>query len=1445
MGGRYALLVATAHYTDPRLRRLRAPVGEAQRLRDLLLDAGIGGFDTVHLVVDDSKAEVERRIEELFSGRGPDDLVLLYLSGHGLKTDHDKLFFAACNTELDRPYATAVASNTVQGLLEECQAGVKMVLLDCCYSGAFSNGLVVRSSTAIDYEAQLLGRGTYVITATGELEYAYEGNELVLGSADSGGATTSSVFTAAVIRGLETGEADGNDDGVITADELYSYVYEQVREANVPQTPTRHDRIKGDFVIARTQGSAWRNGLGSQGGPPTLGTLLNRMVDETAVQPGRREALFAPIGNAQKPGGTVAPVQLDLTGQTGHVIVVGRIFSGKSTLLRTLIIGLAYTRSPLDVQFYCLDSEGRLSVLAGMPHVREVIADDETDAVAKVLKGLQAVILERRATFRQQRIVSMDDIRRRRRRGELPEGRYADVFLVIDGWEAFASGEKFVQDVYRIASMGLGFGVHVVVTARQWDEVPEQVVRLLLGRIELLLDDPVDSRIDPALSASLPELPGWGLYAGRRFQVALPRQDGAETDYDLVSAVENMVDQSEKAWLGHEALTSEDPLNTEPSILAMLGIPGDPTTFDVPAAWRPRTTRHLLRVPFGIGEQGQPVELDLKEPAMEGIGPHGLCIGATGSGKSELLRTLVLALALTHSSSALNMILVDFKGGATFLGLDRLPHVAATITNLADDLTLVDRMRDAIVGEVARRQAQLAKANAKNVWDYEKARENGAALDPLPALFVVIDEFSEMLTAKPDFIDILVQVGRVGRSLHMHLLLASQRLEEGKLRGLDTHLSYRIGLRTFSATESRAAIGVPDAFELPPIPGVGYLAVSGGPMTKFKSAYVSAPCRPEPGVLPELADMAAPTMLDVLVARLANQGPPAVQVWLPPLAESPSLDQLLMSSAMTEPYGQPSLRRTRLQVPIGVVDKPLEQRRDLLWVDFRDAEGHGAIVGGPRSGKSTLLLALVMAMAFSYTPAEVQFYGLDFGGGALGALAGLPHVGSVATKRDPELVRRTIAELELLLNRREEQFLKLGVHSIEEYRDRRQHREFADERYGDVFLLIDGWMGFKQEFDALESQVVRLATDGLGYGVHVILTANRWAEIRPALKDPIGTRLELRLGDPVESDIDRRVAVNVPIGRPGRGLTRERLHFLAGLPFFHRSDNPVLPARHVDAMRRDIDLIAANWNGQPAPAVRLLPHLLSYEDLRAAVGRPGKTSQVPIGVNEEELAPVFLDFDAEQHFVAFADGESGKTNLLRVIARGIVTNYAPDEARIVLVDYRRTMLEFVTTEHQIAYAPTGRSVEDLVKDVITVLTERLPGPDVTPEQLREQSWWRGPKLFVVVDDYDLVATQSGNPLQPLTDFLPQAKDVGLHLIVARRTGGAARSMFDPVLRTLKEIGSPGFVGSGSKEEGVLWETVRPTAEPAGRGTIVSKKLGRQRVQVAWLDPEPAQPGTRA
>ncbi|MGK9270261.1 type VII secretion protein EccCa [Williamsia muralis] len=911
---------------------------------------------------------------------------------------------------------------------------------------------------------------------------------------------------------------------------------------------------------------------------------------------------------------------------------------------------------------------------------------------------------------------------------------------------------------------------------------------------------------------------------------------------------------------------------SDPGLMSLLGV-ADATRLDPHLTWAPRSARSRLRVPIGYSTSGTPVEIDIKEAAEGGMGPHGLCIGATGSGKSEFLRTLVLSLVSSHSPEALNLVLVDFKGGATFLGLDSCPHVAAVITNLEEELSMVDRMRDALSGEMNRRQEVLrAAGNFANVGEYERARAAGAPLEPLPALFIVVDEFSELLAQKPDFADLFVAIGRLGRSLHIHLLLASQRLEEGKMRGLDSHLSYRIGLKTFSANESRSVLGVPDAYHLPNVPGSGYLKCDSAEPIRFNTCYVSGPYSApvaagaehiassggpvglkmftagpvplDPVVPPTAAELAGPepagdaeppapnsrTLLEIVVDRIAGQGRPAHEVWLPPLGQPPTID-MLAPHWRTPQIG-------RLVFPIGIVDRPYDQRRDVLTVDVAGSRGNVAIVGGPQSGKSNAVRALIVAAAATHSPAQVQFYCLDFGGGSLAGIAGLPHVGSVASRSDMDAVRRTVAEVATVIRQRELRFAELGIESMRDYRQRRLAGDASVQAdvFGDLFLVVDGYSVIRGEFDFLDEQINTIVAQGLSYGVHVVLTAARWAEIRPAVKDLIGSRLELRLGDPLDSEMGRKVAGLVPEGRPGRGLTAEHLHMLIALP---RTDSDTSLDSLSAAVAQTVQQLVAVHPGQQAMPVRKLAAHLERSEVVARLHDAGielTAGEVAIGVGEAELAPVILDFRVQPHFLVFADVEHGKTTLLRNIVAGLVENSTATQTKIVLVDYRRTMLGVIDTDHLAGYASSAQTLTPMVNELVAFFTARIPGENVTQQQLRDRNWWSGPDVYIIVDDYDMVATGSGNPLSPLLDLLAQARDIGLHLIVARRSGGAGRALFDPIIGRLKDLSTDGLLMSGDRDEGYLLGRVRLQRLVPGRGELVSRSRPQEMIQVAHMPP---------
>jgi S-DNA-T family DNA segregation ATPase FtsK/SpoIIIE len=912
--------------------------------------------------------------------------------------------------------------------------------------------------------------------------------------------------------------------------------------------------------------------------------------------------------------------------------------------------------------------------------------------------------------------------------------------------------------------------------------------------------------------------------------------------------------------------SAEDtPLAGPVDFAELVGI-DDPAAPDLGRLWAPRGERAFLRVPIGIADGRQPVLLDLKESAELGMGPHGLCVGATGSGKSELLRTLVLALVSTHPPEALAMVLVDYKGGATFAPFDGLPHVAGVITNLENDAGLIERAHASLAGEVQRRQQVLkAAGNVADISHYAALRAARPDLPALPHLLVVIDEFGELLTARPDFIELFLSIGRIGRSIGVHLLLSSQRIEGGKLKGLDTHLSYRLGLRTFSPEESRTVLETTDAFQLPPLPGFGYLKVDTSVYQRFKAAFVSGPYRgpasgapvaagplalpypafntlaaPDVGTDPD-ADgtepvlpqrTLGPTVLGVLVERIRGAAEPVRRIWLPPLPPALALD----AAAGPVEVGGRGLRLAGrsgpLRVPMGTLDDPARQRMGRWTLDLTVAGGHAAVIGGPQSGKTTLLRTLVLSLGLTHTPREVAVYGLDLVGGGLQAVAGLPHVGGVAGRADRERVRRTVEEVRGMLAAREEAFREHRIDSVERLRGAHAAGELPELASAEVVLVIDGFGALRNDFEEIDDAVTDLLQRGGGYGVHVVAAMLRWNDVRIATQATFGTRVELRLNDPADSSIDRRLAETIRADQPGRVLTDGRLFAQAALP---RIDGLAAPTGLGSAVEQAARAVHAAWSGEPAQPVRVLPVRLAAAELPSVRAEP---QRVPIGVDETELAPVLLDlFERDQHLLVLGDDECGKTNLLRLVARGLADRYPTDQVVFAIMDPRRGLREVVAEPYQGGYAHNAKICAGLAAGIATELDKRMPedGAEQHPAPGRPPS--TEPRIVVLVDDYDVLTTAGQQPLAPFLPYLPSAPDIGLHFVLARRVAGSSRALFEPFLLALREGGTSALVMTGDRSEGQLLPGVYAASRPAGRGTWVRRGERHRLIQTALAPAE--------
>jgi S-DNA-T family DNA segregation ATPase FtsK/SpoIIIE len=429
-----------------------------------------------------------------------------------------------------------------------------------------------------------------------------------------------------------------------------------------------------------------------------------------------------------------------------------------------------------------------------------------------------------------------------------------------------------------------------------------------------------------------------------------------------------------------------------------------------------------------------------------------------------------------------------------------------------------------------------------------------------------------------------------------------------------------------------------------------------------------------------------------------------------------------------------------------------------------------------------------------------------------------------------------VRQVHKVIEDREYLFREQGIDSMATFRTRRQGGEFADFPFGDVFLVIDNFALFAQEFEQLEVQITELVATGLTYGVHVIIAANRWVEIRAKVRDNIGTRLELRLNDPADSEFGKAAASTVPVGVPGRGINKDKLQFQVSLPIIDATPDEEEPPSVQQALEEFIQRAREHWNGPTAPPVRMLPALVAWNDILSATATD-KRSGVPLGLEEFRLEPIYIDLISDSpHFIILGDSECGKTTLLRAWMRGIEQRYSKEEVAFAIVDYRKTLVDFAESKNLLVYAYNKATLDACVGNFRVDLEKRgKTDGDAPLSRLLTPKRWTGRHYFLFVDDYDSLAAGSNTPLSPLVEYLPAGRDIGFHIVVARRVSGMSRSAFEPVMQRLNEMGTSAIIMSGNPKEGPLMGQA-VTLQPPGRGYLIRRSYPSTLVQIAFAEP---------
>ncbi len=894
---------------------------------------------------------------------------------------------------------------------------------------------------------------------------------------------------------------------------------------------------------------------------------------------------------------------------------------------------------------------------------------------------------------------------------------------------------------------------------------------------------------------------------------------------DLVDGL--WLDRIARALAPIKDVSTEDLSSTLPAASRLLDVLGlnEPEARRILAGWARggRTTRAV------IGESTDGIfSIDIRAD-----GPHGLVAGTTGSGKSELLQTMIASLAVGNRPDEFNFVLVDYKGGAAFKDCNLLPHTVGMVTDLDGHLT--SRALESLGAELRRREHQLARADAKDIEDYLAARDPDD--EPMPRLLIVIDEFAALVAELPDFVTGLVDVARRGRSLGVHLILATQRPAGVVSAEIKSNTNLRIALRVTDVSDSDDVIESPAAARIAKVfPGRAYARLGHSSLIPFQSSRVGGrPAGAGGGAVSyedlgwdhlavlgrgpvalasEDDDMSIPTDLASLVSAITDARdelgmPPMRKPWLEPLPGAVTLDDVLGDFPAATPSAD------RLVLPFGLVDVPAEQRRDVATFNL-EGGGHLGIVGAPRAGRSTALRALAGVVGRFTSPADVHLYGVDCGNNALLPLVGLPHVGAVVTRDQTDRMDRLVSRLRQLISQRQQDLAVAGFADVTE---QRKHVQGPD-RMSYVVVLFDRWEGFFAAYDALDSGRLvqawqQIMQEGAAVGIRIVMTGDRTLLIG-RMSTLFDDKLLLRMVDPSDFTTigmhSRQIPSTVVDGRGFRaeGLAETQVALL--------TDDRVGTAQvgALQAIGREATGRYADVPREQRPfRLDVLPVRIGLEEALAAEGEPVTPSTLVVAVGGDTLGLRTLDaFEHGPALLVTGPRRSGRSTTLRTMA-----TFALQQGwKVVVFTPRLSPLRDLCETHPDVHGPFDTaSDESEVTSLLDTLRE-----DAAP-------------LLTLVDDVELFGADGWVPTL-LGAHLEKLRDTGSVLAAAgtpSEMGGIYRG---PVV-ALKRSGSGMMLSPQSSSDPDMFgarlaRSALGQSLPPGGGFLM-RTGSAERVQVIW------------
>lgn len=840
-----------------------------------------------------------------------------------------------------------------------------------------------------------------------------------------------------------------------------------------------------------------------------------------------------------------------------------------------------------------------------------------------------------------------------------------------------------------------------------------------------------------------------------------------------------------KPLIHNKGVTTQIPENI--SFLELYGVKS-PAEIDVRNLWNSNATHRSLSVPLGVRGKGDIVTLDLHEKAH---GPHGLVAGTTGSGKSEILQSYILSLACNFHPHDVGFLLIDYKGGGMANLFRKLPHLLGTITNLDGAESM--RALASIKSELKRRQDVFNRNGVNNINKYSEKFRAGQATEPMPHLFIISDEFAELKKEQPEFMAELVSTARVGRSLGVHLILATQKPTGIVDDQIWSNSRFKLCLKVQNEADSRELLHSGDAANITN-PGRAYLQVGNNEIFElFQSAYSGGAYSIEKEqseaderifVLNELGqgrlinedlslgesnEINKVTQLDAVVDHIRDiyEAEPCTEVmkpWLPPLAA-----EIINPNIANIEVGE--LPDTSFDV--GVIDMPDKQKQEVYTHDFSKS-GNMAIFGTSKVGKSTAATNAILSLAAKNSPNTLNMYIVDFGNTALFALKDLPQVADYISFDDTEKFRKLRNILSDEISARKKKFARYNVTTLEMY------NASGSEIMPAIVVVIDNYDVIKEIDYDLENYFTQLTRDGVGVGIYTLVTATRANAMKYAVLNNFGARICNFMSDSSEivsligrseyklSDIKGRALVS----KDNVYLMQEFLPVRCE----HKSHYNTELQRMVEAIKN------ANI-GTTAEKISVLPDEVNFEEI--ILDKVDGDNRIAIGLDSEKVAPYYID-NRSQVKLILGPVQSGKTNALKVILEQL------NNEKIFLFDSRTRDLDDYENSNNVVYADPASDIGEFIANFEDIIQTRERAYSKYDGNLKMKEFYASlDPISLIVEDVDICVEVLGSKVTEFNSLLCRGLATQIHVYATAMSNKLKG--FDAVSKTVRDNAQSGIV----------------------------------------------------